>query len=309
MMSRPPESPWSSSGWTLPKNVALSLTSSLYSTVMPGLLLEVRHGLLVDVERPVRDVQVAARLSARLGDRHLAARRSRRRRRRRTRPAAAPPPGPRTPSAVGSAHLPHHSFRFASLAFRCVSRFKVLWPSDRRTRCALAAGERLVVGGRALGARLAHEVDVLGRPRQRHVVARRRAATGARRRRCSGRARSSSRRREARRRAASRCRGRPSWRRRPRRSARVGVHRAGAIRRRSRPSSFSGRTTAWQRSPVASPFASLSTVTPASSSTSARSPCSARTVPGIRFETPMKPATKVVSGSLVDLDRARRPAR
>ena len=33
------------------------------------------------------------------------------------------------------------------------------------------------------------------------------------------------------------------------------------------------------------------------------------TVAGIRFETPMKPATKVVSRPLVDLDRGARPAR
>ena len=51
------------------------------------------------------------------------------------------------------------------------------------------------------------------------------------------------------------------------------------------------------------PVALASTVTPASSSTVARSPFSERTVPGIRLETPMKPATKVVVGALVDLDR------
>ena len=51
--------------------------------------------------------------------------------------------------------------------------------------------------------------------------------------------------------------------------------------------------------------AGASTVTPASSSTSAFSPDSERTTPGIRFETPMNPATKVVAGPLVDLDRDR----
>ena len=59
--------------------------------------------------------------------------------------------------------------------------------------------------------------------------------------------------------------------------------------------SFSGRTTAWQRSPGLKPSTSVLTWTPLSSSTS---PCAPvlRTVPGIRLETPMKPATNVVVG-------------
>jgi hypothetical protein len=34
-MSRPPDSPRSSSGWTFPKNSVLSLTSSMYLTDTP----------------------------------------------------------------------------------------------------------------------------------------------------------------------------------------------------------------------------------------------------------------------------------
>ena len=55
--------------------------------------------------------------------------------------------------------------------------------------------------------------------------------------------------------------------------------------------SFSGRTTAWQRSPGRNPFSAAGTVGPLSSCTP-----SAFTVAGIRLETPMKPATNVVSG-------------
>ena len=60
--------------------------------------------------------------------------------------------------------------------------------------------------------------------------------------------------------------------------------------------SFSGRTTAWQRSPAANPSTSASTSTPLSRRTVPRPAAAAATVPGIRFDTPMKPATKVVAG-------------
>src|SRR5215207_267012 len=65
----------------------------------------------------------------------------------------------------------------------------------------------------------------------------------------------------------------------------------------SRSSSFSGRTTAWARSPVCTPpVSSAFTVGPASRRICVPAPLLETTSPGIRFETPMKPATKVVPG-------------
>ena len=73
---------------------------------------------------------------------------------------------------------------------------------------------------------------------------------------------------------------------------------AAAVRRLRRPSSiasFSGRTTAWQRSPGPKPVdVGARSVGPLSSSHLARRRL--RRSPGIRLETPMKPATKVVAG-------------
>src|SRR5204863_310258 len=57
-----------------------------------------------------------------------------------------------------------------------------------------------------------------------------------------------------------------------------------------------GRTTAWARSPTSAPVDSQRTVRPASSFSSVPLPLADTTCPGIRFETPMKPATKVVAG-------------
>ena len=57
-------------------------------------------------------------------------------------------------------------------------------------------------------------------------------------------------------------------------------------------SSFSGRTIAWHRSPASNPSALVLTVTPASSFSSPAETI----VAGIRFETPMKPATNSVVG-------------
>ena len=111
-----------------------------------------------------------------------------------------------------------------------------------------------------------------------------------------GRARSSAPRRRGRRPSGSSSPGRPSSRRSPRPGA------GGRRRRRSAPIvsiiSFSGRTTAWQRSPASNPSVSASILGPLSSCTTPLP----TTVAGIRLETPMKPATKVVVRPLVDLD-------
>ena len=105
--------------------------------------------------------------------------------------------------------------------------------------------------------------------------------------------------RQAARPSAWRCRGRASSRPGPPRSA----GRRAPAPSTARSSSFSGRTTAWRA------LAAVRAAAPRRAHRQARrrgaarrrSPLADTTSPGIRFDTPMKPATKVGARALVDL--------
>ena len=201
-----------------------------------------------------------------------------------------------TTVSAAHAHAARPSVLCRSRAFSiCHSPPLRCWPVCAISACSASAVSSTL---RAIALRLADDVHVLGRPAQPHRAPPPGQPLRARPRSRSAPAPSSRRRRELRRRSGSRCRGRPSSRRRPRRRGRPSRPRGRPPPARARTAgqllrAHDGVAALAGRQPVG-PALDLEPGVEPDRSRGRRWPT--RPSPGIRFETPMKPATKVVAG-------------